>query len=529
MADKARQWTDTELTRIEKRIKSIYQEALVDISEKWNAYMQEIGKQLKPLEEAYEKALKNNDLKEIKQLKKELKNAKMLATLHNIRYTTMIEATANKLTNTNQIAIDYMNGKTPEIYVNNYNGIADSLEGLYTDFRFDLVNEDVVKKLIIDGDIELPPKKISIPKDKLWNTRKMNDSVLQGILQGESMDKIANRIFPIVNNNYNSAIRNARTMVTGAENRGRLDSYKKLSDNGIVMRKVWLATNDHRTRDSHRAINGEEQEIGKNFSNGLECPGDPHGRPEEVWNCRCTLVTHLIGFRRADGSISYVKGEEGEELGTQENRIIENNGFSTTQINEFFHGKGYIRFGEYSKNEKSIDFTRLTSEQREDINDIIEYSSDEIVDLEKKIKFYIENTRTWKNVDYDAIFEEGVSVFKSLNGLPVLENLTQAQSMAVRLDKKCFAVDGTIIGKGHDDEPLLKNTVNMQVSFDREQMENVIINALKDNFEIVEGKIEHGSDKIYDFYDFKTNESSFVYCGLTFKNPKNKKWSDFKF
>ena len=63
MADKARQWTDTELTRIEKRIKSIYQEALVDISEKWNAYMQEIGKQLKPLEEAYEKALKNNDLK----------------------------------------------------------------------------------------------------------------------------------------------------------------------------------------------------------------------------------------------------------------------------------------------------------------------------------------------------------------------------------------------------------------------------------------------------------------------------------
>lgn len=309
--DKARAWTDEQLAEMEKHIKSIYEESLDDITEKWNSYLAEMDRELSPLQKAYQNALKSGDEKRIERTKKDLEEAEKTAIIESSRYAAMIDTTTEKIARANEIALDYMNGKTPSIYTKNYNAVEGELKGIgNANVRFDLVNEDVVKKLIIDGDIELPPRKLSIPKDKRWNTKQLNSSVLQGILQGESMDKIAERILPIVHKNQVSAIRSARTMVTGAENRGRLDSYQRLTDDGIVMRKVWLATDDSRTRDSHRAIDGEEQDIGKMFSNGLECPGDPHGKPEEVWNCRCTLVTHILGFRRADGSISYVKGEE---------------------------------------------------------------------------------------------------------------------------------------------------------------------------------------------------------------------------
>jgi hypothetical protein len=40
------------------------------------------------------------------------------------------------------------------------------------------------------------------------------------------------------------------------------------------------------------------QDNDKPFSNGLMFPGDWRGRPEEVYNCRCTLGAEIIGFRR---------------------------------------------------------------------------------------------------------------------------------------------------------------------------------------------------------------------------------------
>jgi SPP1 gp7 family putative phage head morphogenesis protein len=141
----------------------------------------------------------------------------------------------------------------------------------------------------------------------------MSSRLLQGILNGDSIPHIADRLMDIVGNNAMSAIRNARTMVTGAENSGRLDSYKDLAEKGVVQRKIWIATLDDRTRESHTEINGEEIEIDQVFSNGLMYPGDPDGDPSEVWNCRCSMKDHIVGFRRADGSISYIAGEESKD------------------------------------------------------------------------------------------------------------------------------------------------------------------------------------------------------------------------
>lgn len=37
------------------------------------------------------------------------------------------------------------------------------------------------------------------------------------------------------------------------------------------------------------------------FSNGCRYPGDPRGRPGEVYNCRCTMVAKVRGVDTSDG------------------------------------------------------------------------------------------------------------------------------------------------------------------------------------------------------------------------------------
>jgi SPP1 gp7 family putative phage head morphogenesis protein len=120
---------------------------------------------------------------------------------------------------------------------------------------------------------------------------------LQGILQGESIDKMADRILPIVDNNQTASYRTARTLTTQCENKGRIDRMENLSEQGLKMQKTWISTDDERTRESHALMDGETVDIDEPFSNDLMYPADPDGDPSEVYNCRCTMTTEIIDLR----------------------------------------------------------------------------------------------------------------------------------------------------------------------------------------------------------------------------------------
>lgn len=308
----AKKATDKKLADMEKELKKIYSEASGDLTKKWNDFMQKSAGDLADLKTAYDTAKKGGDPAEIKKALKQYQNAIKQQTLQNQYYKDMVDQITKNLANVNQKALSYVNGTMPQVYGLNYNASSNIADVMGV--RFDLVDENTVKRMVKDGDIQLPNKKLSIPKDQRWNTKQLNSSVLQGILQGESMDDIAKRILPVVGNNQSAAIRNARTMVTGAQNRGHMDGLQELSDEGIVMRKVWMATPDDRTRDWHLEMDGQEQEITDSFVDGngnlLDYPGDPNADPSTVYNCRCTMTTHVIGFRRSDGSISKVDFEQ---------------------------------------------------------------------------------------------------------------------------------------------------------------------------------------------------------------------------
>lgn len=203
----------------------------------------------------------------------------------------MADVLATDLDNVNLIAASVINGYMPEVYAVNTNWTEFTIEkALQVDTSFTLFDEATVERLVRDKPDLLPKANIDIPKDKRWNKELINSAVTQGILQGETIDEIAVRLAEVTDMNKNSAVRNATTMTTSAQNGGRMDTYKRAQDMGISVRKRWIATLDGHTRPTHRICDGEIRETGNPFSNGLEFPGDPNGKPSEVYNCRCRVV-----------------------------------------------------------------------------------------------------------------------------------------------------------------------------------------------------------------------------------------------
>jgi SPP1 gp7 family putative phage head morphogenesis protein len=86
------------------------------------------------------------------------------------------------------------------------------------------------------------------------------------------------------------AERIARTETTAALNMGYEESLRAVG----VKRKMWVTAHDERVRETHRAMEGVVVDLDDYFvlPSGvrLRFPCDPEGAPEEVINCRCTIV-----------------------------------------------------------------------------------------------------------------------------------------------------------------------------------------------------------------------------------------------
>lgn len=135
--------------------------------------------------------------------------------------------------------------------------------------------------------------------------KKINNQVLQGIIQGESIPKISKRIMNVQQMNKEAAVRSARTIVTGAECKGRMDSYKRAQDDGIILEREWIATKDSRTRDWHGELDGATKPIDEPFENAfgkIMYPGDPSAHGANVYNCRCTIAAVVKGFQSVQSS-----------------------------------------------------------------------------------------------------------------------------------------------------------------------------------------------------------------------------------
>ena len=299
MVDKAHLATDELLDKMERRLRAIYTRASSEIGEAWEAYLREAGTEIADLQRQYQEAKAANDAELTRQLGKRLQKAKRERTLMDKRYRELTQQTAEQLAHVNETATAYINKNLPEVYAINYNATGEAFDGI-GGYSFTLTDADTVRNLVESDRSFLPMRNLDVSRDIAWNIEKMNAEVLQGILQGEPIDKIADRLAQVIGMNLRSAISAARTMVTSAENKGRQDGFERAAAMGIILEREWIATSDGRTRDWHRELDGVTVGVDEPFENAIGkimYPGDPSANGANVWNCRCAIAAKVLGFK----------------------------------------------------------------------------------------------------------------------------------------------------------------------------------------------------------------------------------------
>ena len=298
--DDGQKATEKKLKQIEARINREYKQAVDEIEIELSDYLRRYEKKDETWRRWVEEGVKTQ---------KEYEQWRLGQMAVGKRWNDQKEIIAHQLFEVSEDAKNKIKSICPEVYAENFNYSTYQVEkDAHIDTSFTLYSKESVQRLIEDDPDVLPPvgkkvaKQIAEGKAVRWNRQQLQSVMIQGILQGDSIPKLATRLANTVGDRDRKAsIRNARTMATSAQNAGRVAAYKRAQDKGVDLEQMWIATMDNRTRHSHRWLDGEVRPVGEAFSNGCEYPADPKGDPAEIYNCRCTLRGVVKGLERRSG------------------------------------------------------------------------------------------------------------------------------------------------------------------------------------------------------------------------------------
>lgn len=286
--------TDPLLKKIEKKLKQLYQEAYNEAAKKIAEVLSKIefSKDMTP-QERYTLALKYN------------------------RFSKLQEDLTKAYRQTSIDAIKMLNGELVNVYDLNYNKTIADLKKLNLDLidpdklsKFTTIDKDAIKKVLTEEVKPLTKLALDNLKNADFIRSEIETQLLQGIMQGDSIPNIARRIKAVTEKTLKDAVRIARTETTRVEASARSSVGDKGNKLGFEMLKQWVATADERIRHAHVEADGQIVAQDDYFIVGgekLKYPGDVAGSPENVINCRCTII-NIIN----DGS--YVRQSDGTYL-----------------------------------------------------------------------------------------------------------------------------------------------------------------------------------------------------------------------
>lgn len=127
--------------------------------------------------------------------------------------------------------------------------------------------------------------------DKKELQKKIASEISRGFSTSATFAEISRNVASYANISKNNAKRIVRTEGHRITETAAHHAQEKAVDRGADLVKIWDASLDARTRDSHVKVDGEIREVKKRFSNGLMYPGDSAGKASEVINCRCRSRT----------------------------------------------------------------------------------------------------------------------------------------------------------------------------------------------------------------------------------------------
>lgn len=422
MADYGHKWTDKRLEIMEKRIARIYSETVDDAKKR-------LGEILKTFEkEDKEKAA----LVEAGKMKRRNYIAWRQETLGKAKHLKdMIGVLSEDFTNADKIAMRIVSGEALDVYALNANFAAYDIEqNMKMNLSWTLYDRSTVERLIKDTPDLLPLPSVDIPVDMQWNRQHITEAITKGILLGDPIPEIAQRLQGVANMGYHAAVRSARTATTAAECAGRTDTYKRAEKMGIQLKQQWVATLDGRTRHEHRQADGQMVDIGKPFvvdGYEMDYPGDPKAPGYLIYNCRCTVISvdkfHDPNAPRASklGGVSYEEWKSGREVadgnrwGTTNDApqipkktvdIPESNSKikaeKPMQYKQFETGEGANNFFYYDSEERGLK-ARKNSEHGKWMNGLSRDERDCIGDYTGggyyDINSYLRKTGDWKNIN----------------------------------------------------------------------------------------------------------------------------------
>lgn len=259
--------TDAMLKTLEKNIKSVYTKAYQDMKAEATSVLAKINL--------------NPDMP---------LSQKMALMAKYDRLNTLSTQLANVSYEANSYAQKMINNEMVNVYKLNYNESAEKL-------GFALTDNTAVKK-ILKGE-ENPFNMISSLHDKVGIRNQMKGELMQGLLRGESINKIAHRFKNVSEKSLKDSIRIARTETTRVQNSAKMDIGAEGQRLGFEMWKRWVATTDGRVREDHLAMNGVEVPQDEPFvlpdGSKMMFPADISMGADvsQVVNCRCTVVEFI--------------------------------------------------------------------------------------------------------------------------------------------------------------------------------------------------------------------------------------------
>lgn len=314
MSDLGHELTEKQLAALEKKIAKAYKQAAQELQDTINAYFKQFEQRDAQMRDLIGEVLNGREFTQ-----QDYDQWRLNQMARGERFVALRDKIAERMTNAHEVAIQYTNDETPGIYSLNRNYAAYTIEQVSDKADFTLWDEQTVKRLITESPDLMPyyPEKRALKRgiDLDYGRKQITSCVTSSILQGKSIKNISKDLQTrIPNMTQSSAIRTARTAVTGAQNAGRMDSYAAAEKMGIKLKKEWLATLDSRTRHSHAMLDGEQVAQDAKFSNGCRYPGDPLGAPSEIYNCRCTLIAVVEGVDTSGAKRRARDPETGESV-----------------------------------------------------------------------------------------------------------------------------------------------------------------------------------------------------------------------
>lgn len=121
-------------------------------------------------------------------------------------------------------------------------------------------------------------------------------AISQGVIRGSTLRQMMMGVRGAMENTAGQAMRIVRTEAHRSRELGGLAARESAVSQGVQLSRIWDASLDTRTRNSHARLDGKPESEWRLGGVKPEYPGDPRLAPEHSINCRCTATDVVEGF-----------------------------------------------------------------------------------------------------------------------------------------------------------------------------------------------------------------------------------------